>query len=314
MRFFQYLDNFREAGDEIEWVQLKEFSASQLEAASSADVILCQESLISLGLARRLRRLNKPLVFDWDDALYTRPGKPYRGFTKWRVLLRLHWWLKNAKTVTVSNLYLQKYSLQHGARHVEVIPMALLVPPAAPRSLSKSQVSVGWGGSSASLPYLMSIEQGLQKVIAEVPRITLRVLCDVKPRLSLPFEYIPWSLEQERFFYAGLDIGLLPLIDEPFVRGKSPAKALQYMVNGVPYAATRVPGGPEEIATNGGAVFVNNGDWVQAVRTLTNPEAYYRLSLEGLEKARKHDKSVVFQQFRHALLKVKKTGLPEQSS
>lgn len=103
---------------------------------------------------------------------------------------------------------------------------------------------VGWTGSSPDLAYLYDIEGALQHVLEEHPDVTLRVVCDRKPHFQrIPagrVEFVPWSLETEVRAVQEMTVGLMPLADSLWTRGKCSYKMLLYMACGVPVAVSPI--------------------------------------------------------------------------
>lgn len=304
MRLLQYLPQFEAAGDTVVTVAKEKLKFSDWKKAAAADVIFVQESLIALRWAFVFKLLGKRIVFEWDDALYARAGRPMKGLTKWKVLRRLHGWLRAADVVTVPSDFLGDYSRKQGARRVEKIPMALPIPSGVPpRTTPRHSLVLGWLGSPSNSVYLAEAQKGLAAFVQKHPDTKIKIMCGQTPQLSIDFEYVPWQLEKEAEFLSGIDVGLLPLTADDFSRGKSPLKALQYATYGVPFVASAVGGAPDELAAELGAVAVEQvGDWAAAIEKITQESDYAARSQKGWERVREcHDKQKVFEQLREIL-------------
>ena len=88
------------------------------------DVIFNNRCLFHLGLSKKILHSGKRTIFDFDDAVYTRPGKPYSFLTGFRVKSRFHIWLREANVVSASNHFLANYAADF-RDSVEILPMAL---------------------------------------------------------------------------------------------------------------------------------------------------------------------------------------------
>ena len=96
----------------------------------------------------------------------------------------------------------------------------------------------------------------------------LAIFSGEKPRLDCPFEHHPYSPGAEPSFVRNLDVGLLPLIEEEFTRGKSPIKAIQYLSCGVPVVGN-VTGATSEILNNQNSFTVSSdAEWIKALEAM----------------------------------------------
>lgn len=250
-RIGQYLPHFQAAGIEVE------FAPKDLDRF---DLVLNQKNLFPKIIR------HKRLLFDFDDALWTRPIKPYSFLTQWRVNRRLHRWLQGAETI-VANEYLARYARQH-CSNVSVIPMSLDLDHWKPGQPERGLI--GWSGAPHNFHYLQKIEDDLLRLKADFPWITFAVYSGQKPNLKIPFEYVPFKKGEEPLFTQRLSIGLLPLDDDPYSFGKSPIKALQYMACGVP-VVTNGKGATQELL-QGEAEQVTHSWYESLSRMLTSPK------------------------------------------
>jgi len=104
-----------------------------------------------------------------------------------------------------------------------------------------SPLCLGWVGHSSTLGYLRRLEPALAGLARRYPELRLRVVCS-EPYKSeaIPVENVAWSLAEEVANLRSLDIGLMPLDDDPWARGKCGYKALQYMAVGAPVVCSPV--------------------------------------------------------------------------
>jgi glycosyltransferase involved in cell wall biosynthesis len=242
----------------------------QLAAAAGADIVLFQRELVSTlptleGLTRR------PRVVDIDDAIHL-----FRGGGAARRLARL------ADLVVVGNAWLAEVWRQwHPA--VEILPTAVDTEHYVPAPLPERPV-LGWIGSRQNLTYLRGIAPALAEIVRRFPETEIAVCCDAPPALAgLPVRWVAWSETAESRFLAAISIGLMPLDDGDWERGKCSFKMLQYMAAGRPSVVSPV-GMNRDILGEAelGLSARSNREWVEALSALLgDPDAMSRMGAAG---------------------------------
>lgn len=267
-RLYQHVPALHRYGWNVSPVVRAIEDASVINNAATADVVINQKNIFPLGFAKKLRNNSRRIIFDLDDAIYTRPGKPYSWLTQRRVDARLRYQLTTADAVTTSSQYLAEHVSPH-AKRVFVIPMAIDLEHWTARNVNnREEIVIGWAGAPHNLTYLEQLEPVLRRILAEFPATRIAVFCGKRPNWHLPTDYVPFEKGKEAAFVQGLDIGLLPMREDPFTRGKSPIKALQYMASGVPVVGN-VFGATREILTDANSLPVlTEQDWLPAISRL----------------------------------------------
>lgn len=304
-RYNQYQSLFMQNGDRLNFIYKNQIRTPAFwKSLQSADMIINQKCLFANRYAKQIFALNKPTYFDFDDAIWTRPGKPYGPLTQYRVNQRLRTWLRKATGVLVANQFLAERASLH-ANHVHVIPMALDTSKWKPSSLDHDpgHVVIGWNGSPNNLPLLESIDKVLVNVLAQHKNVQLRVLCGKKPALSVPFDHHPFVPENEITFVQSLDIGLLPLLPDEYSHGKSPIKGLQYLACGVSVVGHINHGGTSFLTENTCLEVKADDHWqANLSNALRDSALRRRMGESGVDLiAKKHSLPAVFESLCEAI-------------
>ena len=204
------------------------------------DVIGVQQRLLSSFELRLLRPHCRRLVYDIDDAVMY-DGRGRRGGRRQR---RFRAIARAADLVVCGNRYLAEEA-SPPARHVALIPTAVDTERFHPRFRPESAdtVRIGWTGSRSTNPYLNELFPTIARLRGNV---RLKVLSNDTAGLDfaqlgeIAHEFVAWTPENEVSETASFDIGLMPLPDDPWTRGKCGCKALQYMALGIPAVCSPV--------------------------------------------------------------------------
>lgn len=286
-RFGAYKKDFNDCNYELNFIYKKEVEKSIFwSTLKQSDIIINQKCLFSRKVSKKILGIGKPVFFDFDDAIWTRPTNPYSWITQQRVNLRFHFWLRNAKGVMVANKYLEAYATQY-TNNVVVIPMSLDLDKWKPllRKKDSRKFIIGWVGAPHNLHVLESLNPVFEIIKEKFPHVSFHVFSGKKPALNIPFEYFPFFLGKEKNFVSNLDVGLLLLKNNPYDMGKSPIKSLQYLSCQVPVVGTWF-GASNEILTKENSIMVESEmGLVETIGTLdSNPDLKKRLGESGREK------------------------------
>jgi len=269
-RIAQYAEFLQTRGVAIEFIKRDDLDFSLVKRIRGFDLVFNQKCLMRCSLARQILANSHRTIFDFDDAIYTRHGRPYSLVTAFRVRRRLHLWLKHADLVTTANQVLARYARQFTSS-VTVIPMAIDLDHWKPALKNDgTTVTIGWTGAPVNVPYLERLDPVLTVILRKYPFVKLAVSSGQKPSLNCPFEYHPFQPGAEPEFVRRLDIGLLPLPHDEFGEGKSPIKAIQYLACGVPVVGN-VFGATAEILNDTNSIAVSaEQEWIDALERLIN--------------------------------------------
>jgi glycosyltransferase involved in cell wall biosynthesis len=258
--------------------------ARDLASARRYDAVLVHREAMPLGppwVERMLGRLGVPYVFDLDDAIYlTNWSQANRRVSALKFPAKTAVIARQASLVVAGNADLAAWARGHAAR-VEVIPTtidtSLYVPRPQP-SGQRGPVCIGWSGSVTTSGYL----DALAPILCELQReygVRLRVIGDESYRTpGADIEAIPWRQASELDDLRAIDIGVMPLPDDEWARGKCGLKALQYMALGIPTVMSPV-GVNRRIAQDDAARLAGTpAEWKRTLTELIN-DAGMRVSL-----------------------------------
>jgi glycosyltransferase involved in cell wall biosynthesis len=216
----------------------------ELVRARRHDVVIVHRAACLAGpawLERLLAASGKPLVFDFDDAIWLRHTSGANAvFDSLKFPGKTATLCRIAALVVAGCEYLAAYARRHGQR-VAVVPTSIDTRAYAPRPrAARDRVVIGWTGSATSLTHLESFAPVLRSFLAQRP-VELRVLSTREPVMpGVPVTYRRWTPENEIEEVAAFDVGIKPMPDDPWSRGKCPMKELQYLALGVPAVCSDV--------------------------------------------------------------------------
>ena len=231
------------------------------------DVTFLQREMLST-FATLERWTGRPRVLDVDDAIHL-----YRGGATAKTLAM------QCDRIICGNPHLAEIYRQWNS-DVVVLPTAVDAERYCPRSSGapREAIVLGWIGTSANLRYLQDIEPALVTVLKQHPHAMLHVVCDMPPQLRAiqpeRVQYTPWSAASEVATIQSFSIGLMPLEDSPWARGKCSFKMLQYMACGLPVVVSPVGMNADVLKLGDigfGAVAID--EWVEALVQLVEDEA-----------------------------------------
>lgn len=227
---------------------------------------------------RILRARGIPFVFDFDDAVwqnYRSPANPV--FSRLRCPSKTATYCRLAQCVLAGNDTLRAYAEDAGGA-VTVVPTTIETRIYVAPERSRGPVpTIGWTGSYSTEPYLEVIRPALEQ-LARKRAFRLVVIGGGRFRLqSASVEHRPWRSATEVADLSDLDVGVMPLPDAPWERGKCGLKALQYMALKIPPVVSPV-GVNDRIVQHGTNGFVARSidEWVLALERLLSDEVLRR--------------------------------------
>lgn len=223
------------------------------------------KTIESLLLSRR------PYVVDYDDAVFVRYGEHANRWRRALVSDKIAGIMRGAAAVTVGNEGLAEYARAAGASRVEYCPSVIDVRryQVHEQSIHSGPVVIGWIGSPSTAPYLELVAPALREICADGRARFVAVGSGPMSLPDVPTEVRPWSAASEVHDIESFDIGIMPLPDDAWARGKSGYKLVQYMAACRPVVASAV-GANCQIVQSGrtGLLVRSHDEWVAALRTL----------------------------------------------
>lgn len=297
VRFYHYIPYLRTAGIELHVAPLFDDAYLQrLYARRPASVLqvtaACLRRLAWLVRAHRFDRLwveyellpwlpiaverlsgllKVPYVADYDDAVFHRYDGHRSGLVRALLGRKIDEVMRAASLVTVGNRYLADRARRAGARRVAVVPTVVDVERYRPPSdaARDGRFVIGWIGSPSTIHYVDAVVPALRAACRHGDAVVRLVGASLDRAEGLPVESRPWSESQEVEALGSFDVGIMPLADGPWERGKCGYKLIQYMACGRPVVASPV-GANLDIVTHGehGLLASTLDEWVDALDML----------------------------------------------
>lgn len=260
---------------------------SLMRSIKNYDVVYIFREAALLGpplLELWIHHAGAPIVFDFDDAIFVSYRSPANGYlsylkfaAKTRTICRI------ASHVMVGNPYLAEYARQVNDR-VTIVPTTIDTDKyAVPAKKASQPPVVGWTGSYSTVQHLEILRGVLEKLAKQEP-FRLRVIGTPGYQLSgVEVDAMPWRSDTELEDLGPIDVGVMPLPDDAWSKGKCGLKALQFMALGIPTVCSPV-GVNTDIIQDGenGYIAASDDEWVEKLtRLLRSAELRGRLGRAG---------------------------------
>ena len=255
------------------------------------DAIFLHREAALIGPAwieRVLRASGIPIIYEFDDAIYVpyiSPSNKYLSYLKFpqktATICRL------SSHVVVGNEILRDYAARHNS-HVSIVPTTIDTEkyrPSCRYDWNGSLPVLGWSGSYSSVQYLEIVRPALEKLARRRP-FRLEIIGATTFQMDeVPLNAQTWRAETEVEDLSRIQIGLMPLPDEDWAKGKCALKALQYMALGIPTVLSPV-GVNRDVVRDGENGFHagSTDEWVDKLeRLLADAALRRRLGEAGRE-------------------------------
>ncbi|MGK7390864.1 MAG: glycosyltransferase [Candidatus Cyclobacteriaceae bacterium M2_1C_046] len=234
--------------------------------------------------------LKKKIIYDFDDAIWLKDPDE-----KGTLLAKLKWKSKVASIcrwsykISAGNEYLANYAKQYN-QNVNIIPTTIDTEnyhnPEAYKKSARDLLTIGWTGTHSTLQYLNLILPVLKRLEQEA-EFRFLVIANKNPHYNLrSFDFLEWKKDTEIKDLLKIDIGIMPLTDDEWSKGKCGFKVLQYMALKIPAVAS--PVGVNQMIINNGKNGYLCGDkqefYNQLKELLNNKKLREEMGVNGRQK------------------------------
>jgi glycosyltransferase involved in cell wall biosynthesis len=319
-RLLQYIPALAEAGIEVDYRPLldddyvaslasgKPYSRTQVArsylnrlgqvtSVSDCDLIWVYAEMfpyLPSGFEKLVLRAGKPVVYDFDDAFFhqyeSHPNLVVRSMLKGK----LEPLLRGAAACCCGNEYLLAYAERFCGASIllPTVVDATLYCPASTAPRTSEPLTIGWIGSPSTWPYVKPLMPLLQELAQEFGLVIRIVGAGIGAEANSfhGLELVDWSEDNEIDQVRSMDIGIMPLPEEDWAKGKSGYKLIQYMACGLPVVASPV-GVNVRLLEGGDVGFLATGipEWRDAlIRLVKDPGLRERLGIAGRRRVEAH--------------------------
>lgn len=297
-----FLDTLRASGIETQVHKLPKCYIERwklFKKAEKFDAVLLHKKCLNFFDAYCLRKHARKIIYDFDDAVMYKANRPQSENTShMRLFART---VKMADCAIAGNEYLAQHARRFN-KNVHIVPTGLVIDDYKTGDVKPNdgKVRLVWIGSSATLKYLEQLKAVLEQIGQKFDNVVLRIICDSFLKFkNIKVEENRWSLETQASDLSACDIGLAPLPDNRFTRGKCGYKILQYMAAGMATAASPVGVNRQFIEeSRAGLLAESENQWVEIITKLINDNSARRqIAANAKEYVKKFDRDVIAQKF-----------------
>jgi len=258
-------------------------------------VVFLHKKCLNFFDAHYLRRCSKKIIYDFDDAIMYSPNNPAsdRGshFRRFSRMVGL------SDVVIAGNSCLAEYATRFNS-NVRVLPTGLNTQLYSVKAETQQDdtVRLVWIGAKSTLQYLKQIKPAIEEIGKRYGNVVLKIICDDFFELdNMKAEKCRWSLQSQYFDLASSEIGLGPLPDNRFTRGKCGFKILQYQAAGLPVVASAVGVNSQLVRdTINGYHAQNITEWVDKISLLIeNPDLRKQMGQAGKIQVKGFDSHII---------------------
>lgn len=254
------------------------------------DVICVLREVTPLGPAVTpflWRIFKKKVVFDFDDAVYLKNmSQVNRMVACLKFPSKTKDFARYSGRVIAGNRHLAEYARRYNA-DVIMIPTPIdteYFTEEKKDRKTREEIRIGWAGSWTTLPHFYQVQESLREVVNRYSFVKIKVFGTHAAQIpGISLEALDWSRESELEQLRSFDIGIMPLPDDEWSRGKCGFKLLMYMSLGIPTVSSPV-GVNTEIVQDGvnGFLASDSQEWIEKLSLLINdPSLRQRIAAAG---------------------------------
>ncbi len=243
-RVLQYVPYLREHGLDVSvhlykrpWLDKTSF----FKALNQYDILYIHRKLFLPTEFWYIRKKAKRVVYDFDDAVMYRSSSSKTAYSFSR-RLKFAYMMKRIDFAVAGNQFLKSEVLPYNP-NAEIVPTTIDLSRYTLKEELRPEgpITIGWMGGGSTLKYLRLLIPPLERAYQKFPKFRLKIVCsDFLDFPTVPVVKKQWSAEEEVADLKSFDIGIMPLADDLWSRGKCGLKILQYYGVGVPVVCTPV--------------------------------------------------------------------------
>jgi len=289
-RVLQYLPYLKEHGIQASVLPFPKGVFAKLKVFKSVkeyDILFIQRKRFPILWLKFIRKNARKIVYDFDDSVMHRSSKHLRHESKTRVKVFKNM-VNAADHVIAGNEYLQKNTTPY-TQNVTIIPSPIDMTsyPQKKYPEKNDTITLGWVGAHGSIHYLEKMRPIFETLGKRNDKLRLKIICDTFFDCeNMVVDKKQWNEKDEVADIKSFDIGLMPLMDDPWSHGKCGLKILQCLATGVPVVCS--PAGiNKEIVEDGVHGFWANSqeEWIEKLEILINDHDLRRkMGMAGRER------------------------------
>jgi glycosyltransferase involved in cell wall biosynthesis len=260
----------------------------KLFSSKSYDLLWIEKELfpwIPFNVEGLLKALGIKYIVDYDDAIFHNYDQHRLGVVRFLLSCKIPNVMKNAALVTVCNSYLKQKAIDSGAKRVELMPTVVdLDRYQAVYEADNDILTIGWIGTPKTEMYIMELCDVFEKVSQTIDIKVVVIGGRNFHSDKFDYEILPWCEEREIEYLQQIDVGIMPLSDTNWEKGKCGYKLIQYMACGKPVVASAIGMNCEIVEENkNGYLASTSQEWIDSFIKLSDS----KLRVELGKKARK---------------------------
>lgn len=229
--------------------------------------------MLPATIERLFNFFNVKYVVDYDDAIFHNYDMSSNPLIKRLLKHKIDVVMKSASAVVCGNQYLMNRAKQAGNKNVAYVPTVVDYERYEPKyDQDTNTVTIGWIGSPSTQRYIAELAPAFEELAMryDIKLSLVGATKDISASFSnIDVEVLPWSEDRESSYIQSFDVGLMPLIDGPWEKGKCGYKLIQYMACAIPVIASPVGVNVDIVQGNQcGLLAGSNEDFYRAIAEL----------------------------------------------